>query len=492
MKKSLLLLFLFILITLFALSWYFLDWITILFRIRYGIIQLFGIRDYFRFINIFIDNFSVMCGGGLGYLLANNAGLIALYSLIAIVYTYFLKRSGAKLDRKKIIFTNGIFISFFIGYIILTVRWPLINIFLIFLLLFIHHLVWTPRLFIKKDNTKIDIYKFVIFLCLSTLLIILTGNNAEKAVLFRGCGYYDLKISPDLNKVFFLQYNTNEPALCQNEVETIEVMNLESENLETSEIPYKSRLGHYISVDENRGNLYLTDRASEKLVIMDINDYTIKGEVYHPMIDEGDNYIEYDRDSLYLLGEGENELKLIKVDLNTMKIVKTNVIEIDAEGIYMALDHKGMLYLTNMNHKERVYYIWVVDPSTLKIVKKVQVSGPILRVIFLKKKDELYHTVPMRPLFGSSVSIRDAESFKVKDTIIVPFGLRDIAIDKERELLFAGNVFTGIIEVIDLNTKNIIKLIKTSDYMLRKMELDTKNKNLYVTTWAGIYRYHYN
>lgn len=431
-----------------------------------------------------------MCGGGLGYLLANNVGLIALYSLIAVVYTYYLKRFGTKLNRKKTIFTNGIFISIFIGYIILTVRWPLINILLIFLLLFIHHLAWTPHLFTRKDNTKVNIYKFIIFLCISTLVIILTGNNTEKAALIRGCGYYDLKISPDLNKVFFLQYNTNEPALCQNEVETIEVMSLGSENFATSEIPYKSRLGHYISLDEDRGNLYFTDRANEKLVIMNIHNYTIKDEIYHPMIDEGDKYIVHDGDSLYLLSE--NDLKISKVDLNTMKIVKTQIIDNDMDGLHMALDRKGMLYVTNIFQKDNSYFIWLINPLTLKTVKKIQVSGPVLRIIFLKKKDELYHTVPMRPLFASSISIRDVKSLQVKDTIIVPFGLRDIAIDEERGLLFAGNVFTGIVEVIDLNNKNIIKLIKTSDYMLRNIELDTKNKDLYVTTWGGFYRYNYN
>jgi hypothetical protein len=133
----------------------------------------------------------------------------------------------------------------------------------------------------------------------------------------------------------------------------------------------------------------------------------------------------------------------------------------------------------------------VINPLTLETVKNVEVGGMVSRIIFSKKNNDLYHNVLKGSFLNSYVCVRDSKTLEVKDKIFVSFGLREFAIDEERGLLFAANVFTGNVEVIDLSHKKMIKLIKTSDYMLRRLALDKINRYVYITSLNGVYRYHY-
>jgi len=491
MKKLIYAFIIFSIVSLLLLSWNFFELWPLLYKNRNEVISLFGLRDQLRFIDVFIDNISVMLGGGLKYLFFYNLDLIVIYFLIFMICVFLSKRLKLQLNHKHLILFNSVLIFIYIAFIVLTRNWPLINILMLILFLIIHGLVWLPRLITKKNSVKACIGQGIIFCCISILLIVLTGNNSEKADVIKGCGYYDVKISYNPKKVFYEQDN-GQYTLCGNwpeKKETIEV--LESDNFTASKVLYKGNLGQYLSIDEDRGNFYFTDRNNKKLVIMDINDYSIKDEVYHPMIDEGDGFITYDKDHIYLLSE--DHLGICKIDVNTLEIVKMRIIDHDAEGASFTFDNKDTLYATNLiNYNNNLFFIWVINPLTLETVKRVPVDGPIVRMIFLKKKDTLYHTMQKDPLLISSyVSVRDANSLKIKDKIIVPFGLRDIAIDEKRGLLFAGNYLTGIVEVIELNNKKIVKLIKTSNRMLRRLALDTTNRYVYITTWNGIYRYGY-
>jgi len=372
MKKLIYAFIIFGIVSLFILSRYFYELWPLIYTNRYGIISLFGLRDQFKFTNVLIDNTLVILGGGLKYLFVYNLDLIAVYFLIAIICAFLSKHLKLQLNHKRLILFNSAFILIYIAYIALTRNWPLINTVMLILFLFIHGLVWLPRLITKKNSALVYIGQGIIFCCISILLIILTGNNSEKAELIKGCGYYDVEISYNLNKVFYAQDN-NQYTLCGNwpeKTEAIEV--LEADNFTDGKILYKGNLGQYLSIDEDRGNLYFTDRSNKKLIVMDINNYSIKGEFYHTMIDKGDSYIEHDKDHIYFLSE--DYLGICKIDINTMEIVKLRIIDHDVEGTFLTVDNNGTLYATNhIDNKNNLFFIR--DDFRLHIYKFNFVTG---------------------------------------------------------------------------------------------------------------------
>lgn len=141
------------------------------------------------------------------------------------------------------------------------------------------------------------------------------------------------------------------------------------------------------------------------------------------------------------------------------------------------------VYLTFFRRRNEVL---LYDVEARMIRQRAPADPRAERMAFWKARNELLVTSPME----SRVMRFDADRLQPKGHISTLFGVRAIALDETRQLLLCGNIATGHMVVIDLQSEREV----TRQYLgpwLRTIELDVERGIAYVSSNGALYRVAY-
>jgi len=494
---------------------------------RKEIVTLFWLRRY-TIVNTVFENLFFVFNAKFNLLLNNFVLSVTFPTVIIITHIVLNKFNKGKLLIRYSLY----YVAFLTMYLLIQNLWPIQNIiFFVFLILLVYimnillfnkkwifdnsymrgiiavvffifygfsEILFTP-LYIKYlnyiSNKKKNTYRFnqMYFIFIITISIFLLSpakfNNPAINIKKGADSYYGLTISNSTSKLFFVNLTSS----------SIEEIDLSIEN-PTFKTIYKNmnniraqRICQYLTYNEYTNDLYIVDRAIPALITLDLNNYKIKNRIIDPIFNEGDCRAALCKNNLYVIDE--NNLNIYKIDLlNSVITMRKNISNIGESAFITYNEKKDMLYVTNwLDNKEyQNYFIWGINPENLEIVRTIRVPSPVSNILFDDNKTYVHIGAKEKSFLYSYIFIYDTKTLKVVDKIKVPFGLREIAIDEKRNLLFAGNGLVNIVEVIDLKTKKIVNIFKCGNYLLVNMALDTKRKYCFVTTQHfGLFRFNY-
>ena len=118
-----------------------------------------------------------------------------------------------------------------------------------------------------------------------------------------------------------------------------------------------------------------------------------------------------------------------------------------------------------------------IDAKTLEVLHRTDdVPRNDLRMALSEQCQELYLPAPAR----SEVWAYRTPALRLQRKIPAEFGVRPLAVDDERGLLFAGSLVTGFIRVLDLDTGNTLQRHYVGKYC-RRVALDPVRRLAFVT-----------
>jgi len=245
-----------------------------------------------------------------------------------------------------------------------------------------------------------------------------------------------------------------------------------------SKLPKNNRwqIGHFINLNNDRNELYFTDREQNKLIILDTRDYSIKDTVQSEIFDYGDNFIDSANNDIF--GITEENMCVYKISLMSKSHKMISKCFLDGEGSTLSLNKiKKQLYVFNWRTTTYKYSLYILDANDLNVIKKIPV--PFAGHIQVSKDGQfLYHNV------SNFINVLDADTFKSINDFQLPFTSNYAGFDTDRQLLFAGNFFTGIISIIDIKSRRTIQYQRCGNFYTRIITLDTKNRRFFVASYG--------
>jgi DNA-binding beta-propeller fold protein YncE len=236
--------------------------------------------------------------------------------------------------------------------------------------------------------------------------------------------------------------------------------------------------------------LYIYNEQAHTLLFLDSTTLALKKTVLLPNVAPGDVGIRWDKhtDQLFIVSEWDEDEDddslnpFIAFDRMTGKILYT--MQLNPWNILMH-PSKPILYMRFFYDRKVVAY----DTKARRIVRSIQVP-----------KDHALQGMAMTPdqselLVASTVHSKvlrfDADTLEWKGSIDAVFGVRSLAVDPARNLLFCGSMVNDMLEVIDLGTYKRIAQYHLGPW-LRVIRLDTKAGIAYISSLGGLFRVDYN
>jgi len=325
-------------------------------------------------------------------------------------------------------------------------------------------------------------YSFFIFFVFLMVSPLNSPSIIEMQLLQKGC-YFDLQY-----------YEKGDALIVLNDFEG-QVEQLSMKYMTLPRVLYKSRMssgtedsmGDWLSVNNETQELYFTDRSFHELMILDLTTHAIKKTLSSAIFNAGDNFIAYLNNHIY--GITEEGACIYKIDPQNVSPVESMLKFCIQEGEgSMLVPHPqlNVLYATNWNEPSSKFFIYKIDADTLAVLGRFPLSSPGI-VMVSEDGERLYCGVSTGPV---NIFTIDARSLRLVDRFLIPYGSENAALDKKRELLFAANHFTNIVEVIDLKTQKTFQYFRAGEgrSYIRRIIVDAPNKRFFVTVFnEGIY-----
>ena len=230
-------------------------------------------------------------------------------------------------------------------------------------------------------------------------------------------------------------------------------------------------------ISEDRNEIFHASRATHDLFIYDSESLKLKSLKTLPFELEGDYLTAYSRndDSIFIVAENG---ELMQVRRSNFTAVSHFFLEAINNSIYLD-DERDILYLSNSKGGEFGQLIKFSIPEN-KIIRREIYPHNVQDVIKWQAEDTIIIAFPEK----AEIRLYDSKNFEYKDKISVMWGVRALAIDQEKELLFAGSFVVNEIMIIDLKKNQIAGSIKSPPW-IRKMVADETNSVLFVTSNIG-------
>src|SRR3989339_157875 len=216
----------------------------------------------------------------------------------------------------------------------------------------------------KLNDRKLNIIRyahFALMIFIATILISPINSPLIKQMDLLNSGiYYGTAYSEKEDKLF---------ALNQGE-QQLEVFSFKEQI--NKKVIYKSKLpknnrwqiGHFINLNNDRNELYFTDREQNKLIILDTRDYSIKDTVQSEIFDYGDNFIDSANNDIF--GITEENMCVYKISLMSKSHKMISKCFLDGEGSTLSLNKiKKQLYVFNWRTTTYKYSLYILDANDL-------------------------------------------------------------------------------------------------------------------------------
>ncbi len=300
--------------------------------------------------------------------------------------------------------------------------------------------------------------------------------------------------------IYSLEFSENTSTLFYDTGEKIFSVYYNTNNSKIVYVGEGTQISEIFAINDLRGEIYILDDYNS-LKIVDIKNYSTKTEISidkHNLEKRKSPFYDNMRmvsskDYLFLIDDGP--FLVHKIDLKKRKVIEQRRIKtLNSEIIYNK--NRNVLYTIEWS-KDHFYeipyglqhFIYELDGESLEILRKIPVPLSSWDIVISNDGKRIFCAFPFESFLHSSVYVFNTNSTELIDKIDVPLGTRAIAIDDERQLLLAGSAATGLIELIDLRNKKVVKTYKAGDFSIREIVLDKKRRNFYVSTvYFGVFK----
>lgn len=502
----------------------------------------FNIRKSNKLIDTIIDNLALLIDGQLKlfarpFLFATSFFLVILviksvaskirpiklantvlcFMLLVWVYFYYLLLGFSV--KSALIIYSFIALVYICNYVLLeskllNYRYPKILLALFFMILIgLAEIFFTP-LYIRfltflKGKERIKPNKLLIrnfhFFSLVFLVILFTtpiSREYDKGFIkLTNAETYGLKISPETSKLFFVNISLQQLQLLNldahkkhfnsvypTEEKAISINKKISSSLDVlfeESIFDEDKISDQVEINKEKGEIYLIDRSNRKLIILNLYNYMEIGSISSEGFDlGGDSYLLSEGNLLFIANE--DPLYIYKIDITIPKIIIQKNINFCTNALAYDKTNNSLYLVNSQSNYPEVrsyeYYLFEIDADTLNIKRMFLLPGESTDLVLTADGKKLFCNIISESLFSSSVYVFDTGSLGIIDKIKVPWGTRSIAIDEQRQILFAGSAATNLIEIIDLKNKRLVGIYRPGRFSLRQIALDEKRRKFYVST----------
>lgn len=240
-----------------------------------------------------------------------------------------------------------------------------------------------------------------------------------------------------------------------------------------------------IFLDAQAGELSVFNGDTKQLLFIDAETLSLNRSIDVKLLASGDPWISFDpiSDTIALVSEADLDdgVAFVLLDHATGDVLDTR--ELDAGNI-LKHPEKPLLYLSFFRRNPEVL---IYDMTKRDIIARSPAPARLDRMILMPAANELLVTSPVK----SEILRLDADTLATKGAIKGPFGVRTLAVDNERQLLFAGSFVTGQVRVIDTNTWRNVETVYLGPW-LRSIELDVATGTAYVSSNGALYSWAYD
>jgi hypothetical protein len=236
--------------------------------------------------------------------------------------------------------------------------------------------------------------------------------------------------------------------------------------------------------DPRANEIYAFNTVTRQLLYLDATTLEGKRVVEVPDLSPGDPWLVVDpiTDTLTLASEADLEIGVpfIVFDRPSGRVLAQADL---ATGNVLLHPTKPWLYLTFFQRRNEVMLYNLQNRSVTHSTAADRIAE---RMVFSRRRNELLVTSPME----SRIMRFDADQLHPKGYIPALFGVRAIAIDEARDLLLCGNIATGHLVVIDLESGTRLRSYYLGPW-LRTIQLHVESGTAYVSSHGALYRVDY-
>jgi hypothetical protein len=249
-----------------------------------------------------------------------------------------------------------------------------------------------------------------------------------------------------------------------------------------SDVPTAGAQG--FAYDPRANEIYAFNAATHQLLYIDAATLKRKRALDVADLSPGDLWVTFDpvTDTLTLSSEADLEIGVpfIVLDRPTGRVLARADL---ATGNALRHPTKSWLYLTFFRRRNDVI---LYDLQSRSVTHSAPADQRAERMVFSRRLNELLVTSPME----SRIMRFDADQLQLKGYIPTMFGVRAIAIDEVRDVIFYGNIATGHLVVIDLHSGRPLRKYYLGPW-LRTIQLDVDRGTAYVSSRGALYRVDY-
>jgi hypothetical protein len=236
--------------------------------------------------------------------------------------------------------------------------------------------------------------------------------------------------------------------------------------------------------DQQAGEIYIYNADIRQLMVFDAELLKLNRTFAVNNLASGDPWLVVDHGSnaIVIVSEADLNDGVSFLTLDRLTGAERDRRDLEA-GNLLLVSETSRLYMSFFRRQSKLIRY---DLSTLSIDKEVSAPPRADRMAYLADRGEVLVTVPV----ASSIKRYDAETMDYKGEFRAIFGVRTLAIDKERRLLLSGSLATGEVAIIDLETFEV----RSRHYLgpwLRTIALDERRGIAYVSSRGYLYELKY-
>jgi DNA-binding beta-propeller fold protein YncE len=279
----------------------------------------------------------------------------------------------------------------------------------------------------------------------------------DKTIAVPGNGGYDYAFIDQVNHKLYLSHGT-----------AVNVIDLKTEQIIGTISGMKGVHGIAVSADLNRG--FISDGKANAVVAFDLNTLQIIKTI--PITGNGPDGIIYDPSSKKVFAfEGDSKSAAV---VDPAELKQTGTVDLGGSPEFAVADGKGLIY----NNLEDKSSLDVIDTKTLKVIHNYPLEpcgGPT--GVAMDVDNQRIFTVCRQ---NKGMSVIDAQSGKVIQTLPIGTGVDAVVYDAANKLIIASNG-DGTATIFKQNTADSYALVQTlkTQYHAKTMALDTTTHKLY-------------
>ncbi|MEQ9507123.1 MAG: hypothetical protein RLO80_12735 [Hyphomonas sp.] len=240
-----------------------------------------------------------------------------------------------------------------------------------------------------------------------------------------------------------------------------------------------------IFLDTIHSELIVFNGQHKELLFIDADTLKLNRKVAVPQLSSGDPWVTFDpvSETIALVSEADLDdgTAFLLLDHVSGKVIDTR--DLDA-GNLLKHPEKPWLYLSFFRRNPEIL---IYDLAAREIVGRAAAPARIDRMVLIESTNELLVTSPV----NSEILRLDADTLAAKGALKGPFGVRTLAFDPDREILFAGSFVTGQIITIDLRTSRTTGTVYLGPW-LRTIVVDAEKGTAYLSSNGALYGWKYD